>query len=67
VEGLIKSDPQRARFTAGLVAWRTGELREEIQRGAWYVLEPDAALVMRKPEGLWEELVRRSQRARNSI
>jgi putative transcriptional regulator len=67
VEGLIKSDPQRARFMAGLVAWRTGELREEIQRGAWYVLEPDAALVMRKPEGLWEELVRRSQRARNSI
>jgi putative transcriptional regulator len=67
VEGLIKSDPQRARFMAGLVAWRAGELREEIQRGAWYVLEPDAALVMRKPEGLWEELVRRSQRARNSI
>ena len=35
----------------------------EIDRGAWYVLEPDAALVMRPPEGLWEHLVRRAQRA----
>jgi hypothetical protein len=31
------------------------------------VLDPDAALVMRKPEGLWEELVRRSQQLRNAI
>jgi putative transcriptional regulator len=67
VEGIIKSDPQRARFMAGLVAWRAGELREEIKRGAWYALEPDAALVMRNPEGLWEELVRRSQQRRNAI
>jgi len=44
------------------VAWQPGELRSEVEQGAWYVLEPDAALVMRKPEGLWEELVRRSQR-----
>lgn len=67
VDGIIKSDPQHARFMAGLVAWKAGELREEIERGAWYVLEPDAALVMRKPEGLWEELVRRSERLRNTI
>jgi putative transcriptional regulator len=67
VDGIIKSDPQHARFMAGLVAWRAGELREEIERGAWYVLEPDAALVMREPEGLWEELVRRSQRIRSTI
>jgi putative transcriptional regulator len=67
LDGIIKSDPQHARFMAGFVAWKAGELREEIQRGAWYVLEPDAALVMRNPEGLWEELVRRSQRIRNTI
>jgi putative transcriptional regulator len=67
VDGIIKSDPEHARFMAGLVAWRAGELREEIERGAWYVLEPDAALVMREPEGLWEELVRRSQRIRSTI
>jgi putative transcriptional regulator len=67
VGDIIKSEPQHARVMAGLVAWRTGELREEIERGAWYVLEPDAALVTREPEGLWEELVRRSQRIRDTI
>jgi len=58
---IIESEPQRARFVAGLVTWRAGELRAEIDLGAWYVLEPDAALVMRPPEGLWEHLVRRAQ------
>jgi putative AlgH/UPF0301 family transcriptional regulator len=67
VDGIIKSDPQHARFMAGLVVWREGELRDEIKRGAWYALEPDAALVMRSPDGLWEELVRRSQLSRNAI
>jgi putative AlgH/UPF0301 family transcriptional regulator len=67
VDSIIKSDPQHARFMAGLVAWKAGELREEVKRGVWYVLEPDAALLTRKPEGLWEELVRRSQQLRNAI
>ena len=50
--------PFTARFVAGLVVWRRGELRQEIERGAWYVLPPDAHLALRKPsEGLWEELV----------
>jgi putative transcriptional regulator len=67
VDQIIESDPQHARFVAGLVAWRPGELEAEIERGAWLVLEPDAAVVTRNPEGLWEELVRRSQRRRNTI
>jgi len=50
--------PERARFVAGLVLWQPGELQEEIQQGAWYVREADPALVMRDPQGLWEELVR---------
>ena len=52
---------------AGPVAGRAGELRAEIELGAWEVLEPDAALALRNPEGLWEELVRRVQRMRNTI
>ena len=67
VDRIIESEPQRARFVAGLVAWRPGELEAEIELGAWHVLEADAKLVMRKPDGLWEELVRRSQRLRNTI
>jgi len=67
VDRIIESDPSRARFVAGLVAWRAGELKDEIKQGAWYVLEPDAALFMRNPDGLWEELVRRSVRLGNTI
>jgi len=67
VDRIIETEPAHARFVAGLVVWRPGELRAEVEAGAWYVQTPDAALVMRKPEGLWEELVRRSQRADNTI
>lgn len=68
VDRIIESRPDQARFVAGLVAWRPGELREEIKRGLWYVLEPDPALVLRRQtEGLWEDLVRRSERAANAI
>jgi putative transcriptional regulator len=67
VDRIIESEPEHTRFVAGLVAWQTGELRSEVEQGAWYVLEPDAALAMRKPQGLWEELVSRSQRMDKTI
>jgi putative transcriptional regulator len=67
VDRIIETEPEHARFVAGLVAWQPGELRSEVEKGAWYVLEPDAALVMRKPEGLWEELVSRSQKMDKTI
>jgi putative transcriptional regulator len=67
VDRIIESESDHARFMAGLVTWQPGELSAEIDAGAWYVLSPDPALVMRKPEGLWEELVRRSQQADNTI
>ena len=67
VDRIIESESDHARFVAGLVAWRPGELAYEIEQGAWYVLEPNAALAMGKPEGLWEELVRRSRVAKNAI
>lgn len=67
VERIIETESERARFVAGLVAWQPGELATEIEQGAWYVLEADAALAMRNPAGLWEELVHRSRGARLSI
>jgi putative transcriptional regulator len=67
VDRIIETEPDRARFVAGLVTWRPGELQAEVEAGAWYVLAPDANLVMRKPEGLWEELVHRSQQADKTI
>ncbi len=68
VDQIIESGPSHARFFAGLIAWRPGELQDEVKRGLWYVEETDSNLVMRSPtEGLWEELVRRSERRANTI
>ena len=67
VDRIIESEADRARFVAGLVVWQAGELAEEVKQGAWYVLEPDANVAMGKPEGLWEELVRRSRIANDAI
>ena len=68
VDRIIRTESDHARFVAGLVVWRHGELRAEIERGAWYVLPPDPHLALRKPsQGLWEELVRISQLRANSI
>ena len=68
VDRIIRTESDHARFVAGLVVWQRGELRAEIERGAWYVLPPDAHLALRKPsQGLWEELVRLSQLRANSI
>jgi putative transcriptional regulator len=60
VDGIIRTDPQHTRLVAGFVAWHEGELASEIERGAWFVLPPDPSLLLRQPQGLWEELVRRS-------
>jgi putative transcriptional regulator len=67
VDTVIENDASHARFVAGLVAWRTGELQDEIKRGAWFVLDADPALVLRKPEGLWEELVKNAEIRANGI
>jgi putative transcriptional regulator len=68
VDRIIRSESDRTRFVAGLVVWQRGELRAEIERGAWYVLPPDAHLAVQKPsQGLWEELVRISKLRANSI
>jgi putative transcriptional regulator len=68
VDRIIEAQPDQARFVAGLVAWQPGELLEEVKQGVWYVLEPDSALVLRKPtSGLWEELVQRLERAAKGI
>jgi putative transcriptional regulator len=67
IDRIIEEHADEARYLVGLVVWRPGELRHEIQRGAWYVLDPDAAVALREPGGLWEELVLRSQAARHLI
>jgi putative transcriptional regulator len=59
IDRIIEDRPTEARFYVGYVGWRPGELRREIDRGLWYVLNPDANTVFRKDtDHLWEELLR---------
>jgi putative transcriptional regulator len=68
VDRVIEAEAEHARFFAGMVLWRPGELRAEIDRGFWYVLDADASLVLRKSTtGMWEELVKRSEQQKNLI
>jgi putative transcriptional regulator len=68
VDRIIESESDHARFFLGLVVWRPGQLDDELDRGLWYVQEPEAKLVLRrKTDGLWEELVRRGEARANTI
>ena len=67
VDKIIEGNPRGARFVAGLVVWRPGELEREIEIGAWQLMDSDPALALREPKGLWEELVRKSERPRNLL
>ena len=68
VDRIIESESEHARFIAGMVVWRPGELAEEMRRGLWYELAPDAGMaVQKKTDGLWEELVDRSEQTANMI
>jgi putative transcriptional regulator len=67
VDRIIETEPHHARFFAGMVLWKPGELAEEIKRGLWYSLDARSELVLKKADGLWEELVGRSERKANTI
>jgi len=67
VDRIIESEPQHARFFAGMVLWKPGELAEEMKGGLWYSLDARSELVLKKADGLWEELVGRSERKANTI
>jgi putative transcriptional regulator len=66
VDTIIEAN-ENARDVAGLVIWRPGELRRELDMGAWQTMGPDPHVALRDPKGLWEDLVQRSERARNLI
>ena len=67
VDRIIETEPHHVRFFAGMVLWKPGELAEELKRGLWYSLDARSELVLKKADGLWEELVVRSERKANTI
>lgn len=68
VDKIIAAQPPHARFFAGMVIWRPGELADEIRRGLWYVLDAKPDLVLPKStDNLWEDLVEKAERKDNTI
>lgn len=62
VDKIIETTPNDARYFVGYVGWRPGELRQEIDRGLWFVLDADRDTIFRKDmDSLWEELVRQAR------
>ena len=60
IDQIIERKPNEARYYVGFVAWKPGELDEELQKGFWCVMKPDAELLFRDTAtGMWEELVKR--------
>jgi putative transcriptional regulator len=65
IDHVIETTPNDARYFVGYVGWRPGELRGEIDRGLWSVLDADVDLVFRKDtDNLWEELLQQTRRIR---
>ena len=62
IDGVIESDPGARALHDRASHLGPGELRAEIELEAWCAPRADTGLVMRRPEGLWEELVRRCER-----
>jgi putative AlgH/UPF0301 family transcriptional regulator len=68
VDRVIERQPSQARFLAGMVLWRPGELSEELRRGFWCMQDARADIILRKPtDTLWEDLVGRCERKANAV
>ena len=65
IDHVIETTPNEARYFVGYVGWRPGELKSEIDRGLWSVLDAQVDTIFRKDtEGLWEELLQSTRRIR---
>jgi putative transcriptional regulator len=65
IDHVIETTPNEARYFVGYVGWRPGELKAEIDRGLWSVMNADSDTIFRKDtDGLWEELLQQSRRIR---
>jgi putative transcriptional regulator len=68
IDHVIETSPNEARYFVGYVGWRPGELKSEIDRGLWSVMNAEADTIFRKDtEGLWEELLQASKRIRADV
>ncbi len=68
VDHVIEDTPNDARYYVGYIVWRPGELRSEIDRKVWNVVNASPDVVFRKDTtGLWEELSRMARAVTASV
>ena len=61
VESLLADSAARYRIYAGFSGWAPNQLQSEFMRDGWYVLPADEATIFNeKPEGIWEEMLKRA-------
>jgi len=65
IDALLNSPPPKIRFFAGYSGWAPGQLRGELDRGDWLVVDADADNVFLKDTSrLWQDMVRRASAVR---
>ena len=62
VAQVVERFPARTRVFAGLVSWEAEALHEELEAGAWHVLDADLELVLEgSVDTLWSRLISRAR------
>jgi putative transcriptional regulator len=62
VEQLLLKPPAAVRLFVGYSGWGPGQLKGELLRGDWWIVEADAETIFRKNTAtLWDELSRRAR------
>ena len=68
VDRIIQNESDHARFFAGAMVWRPGELKEQIENGAWYESDASAEVALsRNVDHLWDDLVADAEKHANTF
>ena len=63
IDKVIETTPNEARYFIGFVGWRPGELKSEVDRGLWAVVNANPDTVFQKDtSGLWEDMIAQTRR-----
>jgi putative transcriptional regulator len=68
IDRVIETTPSDARFFIGFVAWRPGELQQEVERGLWSLRDADRGIIFSKDAtGLWHDLRHNASETRAAL
>lgn len=65
IDSLLDAPPASIRFFTGYAGWAPGQLRGELERGDWLIVDADADTLFQKDtSNLWRDMVRRASAIR---